>query len=106
MDNKNKVRTIIFIKTLTEFKDKNYGKRGTSKREKLEAGYEVFKLGALIQEARLEKGMTQQQLATKCGTTKSYISRLENNVKEVRISTLQRIVELGLGGQIQLSIKL
>jgi transcriptional regulator with XRE-family HTH domain len=62
--------------------------------------------GALIQEARLEKGMTQQQLATKCGSTKSYISRLENNVKEVRISTLQRIVELGLGGQIQLSIKL
>lgn len=94
------------IKTLAEFKDKHYGKRGTSKREKLEAGYEVFKLGALIQEARLEKGMTQEQLAKKCGTTKSYISRLENNVKEARISTLQRIVELGFGGQIQLSIKL
>ena len=94
------------MKTLTEFKDKHYGKRGTSKREKLEAGYDVFRLGALIQEARLEKGMTQQQLATKCGTTKSYISKLENNVKEARISTLQRIVELGLGGQMQLSIKL
>jgi ribosome-binding protein aMBF1 (putative translation factor) len=94
------------IKTLAEFKDEHYGKGGTSKRDKLEAGYDVFRLGALIQEARLEKGMTQQELATKCGTTKSYISRLENNVKEVRISTLQRIVELGLGGQIQLSIKL
>jgi ribosome-binding protein aMBF1 (putative translation factor) len=94
------------IKTLAEFKDEHYGIRGTSKRDKLEAGYNVFRLGALIQEARLEKGMTQQELATKCGTTKSYISRLENNVKEVRISTLQRIVELGLGGQIQLSIKL
>lgn len=94
------------IKTLAEFKDKHYGKRGTSKRDNLEAGYDVFRLGALIQEARLEKGMTQQDLATKCGTTKSYISRLENNVKEVRISTLQRIVELGLGGHIQLSIKL
>ena len=94
------------IKTLAEFKDEHYGKKGTSKRDKLEAGYDVFRLGALIQEARLEKGMTQQDLATKCGTTKSYISRLENNVKEVRISTLQRIVELGLGGQIQLSIKL
>ena len=94
------------IKTLAEFKDEHYGKTGTSKRDKLEAGYDVFRLGALIQEARLEKGMTQQELATKCGTTKSYISRLENNIKEVRISTLQRIVELGLGGQIQLSIKL
>lgn len=94
------------IKTLAEFKDEHYGIRGTSKRDKLEAGYNVFRIGALIQEARLEKGMTQQELAKKCGMTKSYISRLENNVKEVRISTLQRIVELGLGGQIQLSIKL
>jgi transcriptional regulator with XRE-family HTH domain len=42
----------------------------------------------------------------KVGTTKSYISRIENNVKEVRISTLQKIVEIGLGGQLQLSIKL
>lgn len=94
------------MKTLAEFKDEHYGKKGTSKRDKLEAGYDVFRLGALIQEARLEKGMTQQELAMKCGTSKSYISRLENNVKEVRISTLQRIVELGLGGQIQLTIKL
>jgi HTH-type transcriptional regulator/antitoxin HipB len=38
-------------------------------------------LGVLIQEARLEKGMTQEQLAIKCGTTKSYISRIENKIK-------------------------
>lgn len=94
------------IKTLSEFKEKHYGKRGTSKREKLEKGYEAFRLGAMIQEARIEKGMTQQELADKCGTTKSYISRLENNVKEVRLSTLQKIVELGLGGQVDLSIRL
>jgi ribosome-binding protein aMBF1 (putative translation factor) len=93
------------IMTLAEFKDEQYGKRGTVKREELEAGYEQFKLGAMIQEARLEKGMTQEQLAKKCGTTKSYISRIENNIKEVRISTLQKIVELGFGGQLQLSIK-
>lgn len=93
-------------KTLAQFKDEQYGKRGTAKREKLEAGYEIFKIGAMIQEARLEKGLTQDQLAEKCGTTKSYISRIENNIKEVRISTLQKIVELGFGGQLQLSIKL
>jgi transcriptional regulator with XRE-family HTH domain len=50
--------------------------------------------------------LTQQELAEKVGTTKSYISKLENNVKEVRLSTLQKIVELGLGGQLELSIKL
>ena len=94
------------ILTLEQFKDKHYGKRGTSKREELEAGYENFKIGALIHEARIKKGLTQEELAEKVGTTKSYISKIENNVKEVRISTLQRIVEIGLGGQLQLSIKL
>jgi ribosome-binding protein aMBF1 (putative translation factor) len=92
--------------TLEQFKDKHYGKRGSSKRDELESVYEHFKIGALIHEARLEKGLTQEELAYKVGTTKSYISKIENNLKEVRISTLQRIVELGLGGQLQLSIKL
>jgi DNA-binding XRE family transcriptional regulator len=94
------------ILTLEQFKDKHYGKRGAAKREELEAGYENFKIGALIHEARIEKGLTQEELAVKVGTTKSYISKIENNVKEVRLSTLQKIVELGLGGQLQLSIKL
>jgi ribosome-binding protein aMBF1 (putative translation factor) len=92
--------------TLEQFKDKNYGERGTVKRDELEAGYENFKIGALIHEARLERGLTQQELAEKVGTTKSYISKIENNIKEVRLSTLQKIVELGLGGRLQLDIKL
>jgi len=93
-------------KNLEQFKDQQYGKKGTVKRDTLDAGYETFRIGALIQEARIEKGMTQEELAIKCGTTKSYISRIENNIKEVRISTLQKIVELGFGGKLQLSIKL
>lgn len=94
------------IMTLDQFKDKHYGKTGTPKRDQLEAGYQTFKIGALIQEARIEKGLTQEQLAEKVGTTKSYISKIENNIKEARISTLQKIVEVGFGGQLQLSIKL
>ncbi len=94
------------IQTLADFKDQVYGKRGTTKREELEAGYQHFKVGALIHEARLEKGMTQQELATKCGTNKAYISKVENNVKDVRLSTLQKIIELGFGGKLELSIKL
>lgn len=90
--------------SLEQLKEKHYGKRGSTKREQLEAGFESFKLGALIQEARLEKGLTQEELAIKCGTTKSYISKIENNIKEVRLSTLQKIVELGFGGQLQVSI--
>lgn len=94
------------VKTLDQFKEEHYGKRGTAKRERLEEGYEAFKIGALIHEARLKKGMTQEDLAKKCGTTKSYISKIENNIKEVRISTLQKIIELGFGGQLKLLIKL
>ena len=94
------------LMTLEEFKEKNYGKRGTKERDELEAGYEAFKIGALIQDARLEMGMTQEQLAKKAGTTKSYISKIENNIKEARISTLQKIIELGFGGRLELNIKL
>ena len=92
--------------TLDQFKDKHYGEIGTKKRDVLDAGYENFKIGALIHEARLEKGLTQEELALKVGTTKSYISKIENNIKEVRFSTLKKIDELGLGGHLELSIKL
>ena len=94
------------ISTLDQFKEKHYGKAGTAKRDELEAGYENFRIGAMIQEARLQKGLTQQELAEKAGTTKSYISKIENNIKEVRFSTLQKIVEQGLGGHLELSIKI
>ncbi|MFC6099441.1 helix-turn-helix domain-containing protein [Olivibacter domesticus] len=93
------------IMTLDQFKDKHYGKRGSEKREVLDSGYENFKIGALIHEARIEKGLTQEELANKVGTSKSYISKIENNIKEVRFSTLQKIVETGLGGHLELSIK-
>lgn len=94
------------IINLDQFKDKHYGKPGTEKRDQLEEGYEDFKIGALIHDTRIEKGLTQEELAVKVGTTKSYISKIENNIKEIRISTLKKIIELGLGGHLQLSIKL
>jgi DNA-binding XRE family transcriptional regulator len=92
--------------TLEQFKEKNYGVKGTSKRDKLDTGYHDFKLGAMLQEARLGAGLTQEELAERVGTTRSYISKLENDIKEVRLSNLQKIVELGLGGKLELSIKI
>jgi len=58
--------------TLEQFKEKHYGKRGTAKRDKPETGYIEFKIGAMIHDAPLEKGMTQEELADKCGTNKAY----------------------------------
>jgi ribosome-binding protein aMBF1 (putative translation factor) len=93
-------------KTLAHLIEEQYGKKGTPKRDKFDKGYETFKLGAMIHDARLEKGLTQQQLAEKCGTNKAYISKVENDIKDVRISTLQKIIEVGLGGQLNLSVTL
>ena len=94
------------LKSLDQFVEEQYGKMGSPKREKFEKGYETFKLGIMLQQARIEKGMTQEELAEKCGTNKGYISKIENDIKEVRLSTLQKIVELSLGGHLELSIKL
>lgn len=98
MKTKNKV------KTLDQFVDEKFGSKGSKKRDDFERGYEEFRLGFLIQQARLEKGLTQEQLAEKCGTNKGYISKIENDVKDVRISTLKKIVEIGLGSQVNISI--
>lgn len=94
------------LTSLDDFIDGKYGKVGTPRRDAFEKGFEAFKIGALIQQARQERGLTQEELAQKCGTNKGYISKIENNIKEVRLSTLQRIVEVGLGGHLELSIKL
>lgn len=92
--------------TLDEFKDKHYGVKGTQLRDELDKGYEEFKLGTMLYEARISLGLTQAELAKKAGTTKSYISKIENNIKEVRLSTLKKIVHKGLGGTLDLSIRL
>ncbi|UYZ63901.1 helix-turn-helix domain-containing protein [Hymenobacter weizhouensis] len=93
---------------LTSFQDhlnQRYGLPGTAGREEFEEGFEAFKLGAMLQELRKERGLTQSQLAERCGTTKTYISRIENDAADIRLSTLMRIIREGLGGQLKLSVE-
>ena len=94
------------ITTLGEILDNKYGKRGAGKREEWEQEFEAFRLGILLEEARLKLGMTQEQLAEKCGTNKSYISRIENNASDIRLSTLMKIIQTGLGGHLKLTLQL
>ncbi len=96
----SKVKTTSFRDHL----DQQYGKRGTTEREKYEQEFETFKLGVMLQELRKEQGLTQAQLAEKCGTTKTYISRIENNASDIRLSTLMRIIREGFGGTLKLSV--
>jgi hypothetical protein len=59
------------LTSLSQFVDKEYGVKGTEKRDKLEAEYEAFKPGVIIQQVRQEKGMTQEEVALLAGTNKS-----------------------------------
>lgn len=95
-------------KNLTSFADhldQQYGKQGTKEREEFEEGFEAFKIGAMLQGLRKEQGMTQEQLAQKCGTTKTYISRIENDASDVRLSTLMRIIRQGFGKRLKMSVE-
>jgi DNA-binding XRE family transcriptional regulator len=98
---------MITDKRITSFDDhldEQYGEIGTESRQKFQEEFETFKIGVLIQEARKKQHLTQQQLAEKVGTTKNYISRIENNASDIRLSTLMRIIREGLGGSLKLSL--
>ena len=86
--------------------NQKYGEIGTQTREKYEQEFESFKLGVLIQEARKKRHLTQEELALKVGTTKNYISRVENDACDIRLSTLMRIITNGLGGHLKLTLDL
>jgi DNA-binding XRE family transcriptional regulator len=94
------------ITTFDEILDNKYGQRGMPAREQWEQEFEAFKLGVLIEEARKKLNMTQEELAVKCGTNKAYISRIENNASDIRLSTLMRIIQQGLGGHLKITLEL
>jgi DNA-binding XRE family transcriptional regulator len=64
-----------------------------------------YQIGHLIKNARKEAGLTQDELARRSGTTKAYISRIENNRSDLEVGTLIKIVEIGLGRELEILIK-
>ena len=66
-------------------------------------GYEEFKIGVLLKQARTERGMTQEEVAKKLKTTRSAISRMENHSKDVKLSTLEKFAE-ALGKKLTIAI--
>ncbi len=85
--------------------DGRHGIKGSDSRNQWEQEFEAFKLGALMQEARTKLNLTQAQLAEKCGTNKAYISRIENDASDIKLSTLLRIIQKGLGGHLKLTLE-
>lgn len=91
------------IKTFDELIEKEHGEIGTESRNKYEEGAQMFIVGEMLKEARKNANMTQEQLAIKTGTKKSYISKIENAKGNIQLSTLIRIFEKGLNRKIGLT---
>lgn len=101
---KNKKEEIKNAKTFDGLLDIKYGKAGTPRRDKYEEKANYFVICQMLKEARKEANITQEELATKIGTKRSYISRLENGNCDVQLSTLFKIFETGLGRQVRVTI--
>ena len=90
--------------TFDEHLDQRYGKSGSEKRTEFEIKAKAFAIGEILRESRKEANMTQEELARKTGTRKSFISRIENGHSDIQLSTLYRLVEIGFGKKVNLTI--
>ena len=89
-----------------ELLDIQYGKIGTRKRDEFEEKAQYFVISETLKDARREANMTQEELASRIGTTKNYISRIENDASDIRLTTLMRIIREGLGGKLKLTFSI
>ena len=90
--------------TFEEHLTKRYGEVGSLKRTEFEIKAKAFAIGEVIRHERHSANMTQQQLAEKTGTKKSFIYRIENGHSDIQLSTLYRLFEVGLGRKISFTI--
>ncbi len=91
------------VKTFDELLEVEHGKIGTESRNEYEEKAQMFIVSEMLKEARKESKMTQEQLAEKAGTKKSYISKIENAKGNIQLSTLIRIFEKGLNRRVGLT---
>jgi len=94
------------IKTWSQIKDSQFGKKGSLRRDQLDREFETFKIGLLLRNARESKKMTQEDLAKVIDKKRTYISRVENDGSNITLKTLFEIVEKGLGGKVTIGIKI
>lgn len=95
------------MKNTTDFEDlliEKYGEKGSPERDRFDADSLAFRIGVMLKEARKEANITQEQLAEKTGTKKSYISRIEKGQSDIQISTYYKLIEIGLGKHLNISI--
>jgi len=85
-----------------------YKKKRMKKDPEYWSGYddqlETFKLGILLKQARLDAGLTQEQIAKRLKTTKSVVSRMENHATDIRLSTLEKFAN-AVGRKIHVALR-
>ena len=91
--------------SLDEITDEIVGKVGTEEREQFEFELKLDLLGDIVKQTRLERHLTQEQLGELIGVKKAQISKIENNIKDVRFSTIMKVFN-ALKAKIKLSIEL
>lgn len=92
-----------YLTPIEDFIEEDFGKVGTPSREKFEMCCDAFMLGELLRAERQKAGLTQQQLADRIGTRRSYISRVENGHTDIQLSTLYKLFQ-GVGRKISVAV--
>ena len=100
---KSKKDALMNCSSLDELLNVEFGNVGTATRDEFDRETEAFCLAQTLKEERKRAGLTQEELANKIGTKKTYISRLENGKADIQLSTLFRIFE-GLEKRVSLTI--
>ena len=91
------------IRNFDDLIELEHGKLGTESRNEYEERAQMFIVSEMLKEARCEANLTQEELAERAGTKKSYISKVENAKGNIQLSTLIRIFEKGLNRKIGLT---
>jgi ribosome-binding protein aMBF1 (putative translation factor) len=100
-----KTKSDTNLKSFDQHLEERYGKIGTERRTEFEIKAKAFAIGEMIKEERKAAKITQEDLAKKIGAKKSFISRIENGHSDIQLSTLYRLIELGLNRRVSLVIQ-
>lgn len=92
-------------KTINAHLDKKYGQPGTKSRKEFEQMAEAHMVAELVKESRKKAHLTQEELAKKLNVNRAYISKIERASSDIRLSTLRKIIETGLGGKLHISVE-
>ena len=89
------------VTTLSSHLTRQYGRKGSARRNVFDLRAQAFLIGELIREERKRSKLTQEQLAERIGAQKSFISRIENGQCDIQLSTLYRLLEVGMGKRVE-----